>query len=86
MSTAQPSPSYRETKEQNVEQKRYWTLWLSNISVKDPLPIHCLFCGFTVFAANALPVAVMDGMLHVDDAKRSLDVRCKKCKATCRVK
>lgn len=80
-----PSPSYRETRDVNAADKRYFTLVLTNRSLDVPLPIHCLFCGFTIFESNSLPETVIDEMLMVKDTKRSIDVRCKKCKATCRI-
>lgn len=85
MAVLQPTPSYRETKEQNVLQERYITIVLSNEYLKDPMPMKCLGCGYTFFATNNIPQHIYTGKIEASDAKKSSDHRCKHCKITYRI-
>lgn len=77
--------SYRDTRAQNVAQKRYITVVFSQKSIETPFPFRCIGCGFIVFMTNNFAKAVIDGMLRVEDIDRSTDHICRHCKLTYRV-
>lgn len=79
------APSFHETKEQNALEEKTITIFLSNKYLDTPYPIRCLSCGFTIFGSNNEPHSIIMGKIEPADAKRSIDIRCKKCKITFRI-